>query len=85
MFFFTGKTRRASLIDAHTILDKEELLKEYAGTDAYLDCTLYLLAKDNPDDLERLNKYINTEELLADIEHVKRSFRLKAAKCKEVK
>ena len=85
MFFFTGKTRRASLIEAYTILNDSNLLKKHAGTNAYLDCTLYLLAKDNPDDLERLNKYINTEELLADIEHVKRSFRLKAAKCKEVK
>ena len=84
MFLFTGKTRRASLIDAHTILNKDALLRDYAGTDAYLDCTLYLLAKDNPADLERLNRYINTKELLEDIEHIKSSFRLKAAKYKEV-
>lgn len=84
MFFFEGKTRRASLIEARAILDSDDLLKKHAGSSVYLDSTLYLLAKDNPKDLERLNKFINIEELLTDIQHVNESNKLRAAKHDEV-
>lgn len=74
---FSDKTRRSVLIDVSKILRNDTDLKRYAGKNALLDCSLYLMAKDDETLLNRLNKYINTDELLTDVKHVNDSMKLR--------
>lgn len=71
------KTRREVLMNVRSVLEDYALLREVAGQNALLDCTLYLLAKDNPKLLKRLNKIMSTEDLLLDINHINKNVELK--------
>lgn len=71
------KTRREVLMNARNVLEDYALLREVAGQNALLDCTFYLLAKDNPELLKRLNTIMSTEDLLLDINHINKNVELK--------
>lgn len=74
------KTRREVLINVRELLNDVNKLKELAGTNALLDCALYLVAKDDPKLMHRLDYVISTDELIADIKHINKSSNLKEIK-----
>ena len=75
-------TRREGLLGAAAILSDERMLKESVNKDATLDITLYMLAKNDAVLMERLSKYLDCQELIKDIQHVRNHERLKALKDK---
>lgn len=81
---FMDKTRRAVLIDIAKILQNEKDLKRYAGKNALIDCALLISAENDEELLQRLNRYIDTDELRKDIKHVNHSMQLKRKLMKEV-
>lgn len=76
---FEEKTRRAVLIEIANIVSNDSMLKRYAGKNALLDCALFMVASNDATSLERLNKYISTDELIEDVNHVAKSVRLRNA------
>lgn len=76
----SDKTRREVLINVRELLNDADKLKALAGTNALLDCALYLVAKDEPNLLSRLENVISTEELFKDITHINKSSSLKDIK-----
>ena len=76
---FEEKTRRAVLIEIANIVSNDSMLKRYAGKSALLDCALFMVASNDAASLERLNKYISTDELIEDVNHVAKSVRLRNA------
>ena len=76
----SDKARREVLINVRELLNDADKLKALAGTNALLDCTLYLVAKDEPNLLNKLETVISTEELFKDISHINKSSSLKDIK-----
>ena len=76
----SDKTRREVLINVRELLNDADKLRKLAGTNALLDCALYLVAKDEPNLLNKLETVISTEELFKDISHINKSSSLKDIK-----
>lgn len=71
--FITGtinKSRRSVLLEALALFDDMEKLKAVAGKNALLDCTLFMLAKDDPSLMKKLDACIAVDELTQDIKHI---------------
>lgn len=76
--------RRDVLLSLSAVLHDENLLSQVAGQHATTDCTLYMLAKDDPKLLKRLNRYINTQDLCNDVAHVEATAKLKEERAKKL-
>ena len=76
--------RRDVLLSLSAVLHDENLLSQVAGQHATTDCTLYMLAKDDPKLLKRLNKYISTDDLCEDVMHVEQTVKLKEERAKKL-
>ena len=71
--FITGtinKSRRSVLLEALALFDDMEKLKAVAGKNALLDCTLFMLAKDDTSLMKKLDACIAVDELTRDIKHI---------------
>ena len=77
-------SRREVLLSLMDILNNPEELKSIAGTNAVIDCGLYMMAKDDEKLLRNLNVCLDTDELQEDIKHIRRSSELKT-KIKEMR
>ena len=71
-----GKTRREVLQEALKLFDDKNKLAEVVGTNALLDCTLMLLAREDANLAGRLNKYLSAKQLEDDIKHTIKNAKL---------
>jgi hypothetical protein len=70
--FGEGMSRRECLLKCSNALKDYNSLMNIAGKNAFIDCTLYLLAKDNEEQLRRLNFCFSVDELLDELKHVQK-------------
>lgn len=64
------KSRREVLLNVCSLFDNPNYLREIAGENALLDCTLYLLALNNDELKTKLSNVLNIKDLEIDIQHI---------------
>lgn len=77
--FNTG-TRRGTLQNIRALFEDTATLAQIAGTDVEVDCTLAMFAMNNPELSETLSKYLDIDELTADIKHIDQDMVLRKAR-----
>lgn len=75
-----GKTRREILINLIKILENEEALRYTTGSNALLDIALYTVASKDEKLMSNLQRCLNTDDLVNDIEHILQSRKIEKLK-----
>lgn len=75
-----GKTRREILINLIKILENEEALRYATGSNALLDIALYTVASKDEKLMSNLQRCLNTDDLVNDIEHILQSRKIEKLK-----
>lgn len=74
------KTRREILINLIKILENEEALRYATGSNALLDIALYTVASKDEKLMSNLQRCLNTNDLVNDIEHILQSRQIEKLK-----